>query len=109
MDEQFIRDRITNLRMQKGVSEYKMSLDLGHGRNYMNSICRGHSQPSMEEFLYICEYLDVTPSAFFDAEVEHPALLQQAMDGLHGLSDQDLRLLIGIQSRLHVPVDNFKK
>ena len=27
MDEQFIRDRITALRQQKGISERKMSLD----------------------------------------------------------------------------------
>ena len=29
MDEQFVRDRITLLRLRKGVSEYKMSYDLG--------------------------------------------------------------------------------
>lgn len=109
MDERFIRDRITQLRMQKGVSEYKMSLDLGHGRNYMNSICRGHSQPSMAEFLYVCEYLDVTPSAFFDAGTEYPALLQEAIDGLQGLGEQDLHLLIGLESRLHALLENQKK
>ena len=30
MDEQFLRDRISQLRMKKGVSEYQMSLELGH-------------------------------------------------------------------------------
>ena len=30
MDTKFVRDRITQLRLQKGVSEYKMSYDLGH-------------------------------------------------------------------------------
>ena len=29
MDIEFIRERITQLRLQKGVSEYKMSYDLG--------------------------------------------------------------------------------
>lgn len=29
MDEQFIRNRITELRVKKGVSEYRMSMDLG--------------------------------------------------------------------------------
>lgn len=32
---QFLRDRITQLRLQKGVSEYQMSLDLGHSRGYI--------------------------------------------------------------------------
>ena len=36
MDTKFIRDRITQLRIQKGVSEYKMSYDLGHSRSYMH-------------------------------------------------------------------------
>ena len=27
---QFLRNRITQLRLQKGVSEYQMSLDLGN-------------------------------------------------------------------------------
>lgn len=30
MDELFVRNRISELRTKKGVSEYKMSLDLGH-------------------------------------------------------------------------------
>ena len=30
MDEQFLRDRISQLRMKKGVSEYQMSLELGY-------------------------------------------------------------------------------
>lgn len=34
MYAQFLRDRITQLRLQKGVSEYQMSLDLGHSRGY---------------------------------------------------------------------------
>ena len=34
MDEKFVRDRITQLRLRKGVSEYQMSYDLGHSRGY---------------------------------------------------------------------------
>lgn len=34
MDEQFIRNRITELRVKKGVSEYRMSMDLGHSKSY---------------------------------------------------------------------------
>ena len=41
IDEKFIRKRITKLRMQKDVSEYKMSLDMGHSGSYINSIASG--------------------------------------------------------------------
>ena len=37
MDEEFIRNRITELRLKKGVSEYQMSMDLGQNKNYVNS------------------------------------------------------------------------
>jgi len=42
MDTKFIRDRITQLRIQKGVSEYKMSYDLGHSRSYIYSRMYNH-------------------------------------------------------------------
>ena len=64
MDTTFIRDRITELRLQKGASEYKMSMDLGHNKSYIQSISSGKSLPSLSEFLYICEYFDVSPKAF---------------------------------------------
>ena len=38
MEASFVRERITQLRMAKGVSEYKMSYDLGHSRGYINNI-----------------------------------------------------------------------
>ena len=102
MDEQFIRDRITHLRMQKNVSEYKKSLDLGHSKSYIQSIASGRALPSMSEFLYICDYLDVSPKDFFDPELKDPVLLEQAVSSMKELSNPDLRLLISIIDRLNV-------
>lgn len=65
MDIEFIRERITQLRLQKGVSEYKMSYDLGHSRGYINNISSGKTLPSMTEFLAICEYFGITPIRVF--------------------------------------------
>ena len=77
MDEKFIRDRITELRMKKGVSEYKMSYDLGKSRGYIYNISSGKSLPPMKEFLSICDYLEVTPQQFFDSNTKHPELVQK--------------------------------
>ncbi|WP_418446052.1 helix-turn-helix domain-containing protein [Cloacibacillus evryensis] len=96
MDNEFIRKRITELRIKKGVSEYKMSLDLGHSRSYMQSIVSGRSLPSMAEFLYICKYLGVTPSDFFDEEIDNPALIKKALEGISRLSERDLSLLLSL-------------
>ena len=70
MDERFIRDRITQLRMERDISEYRMSLELGHSKGYIQSISSGRSLPSMSEFLAICEYLDITPAVFFTDPAE---------------------------------------
>lgn len=68
MDEEFIRNRITELRLKKGVSEYQMSMELGQNRSYIQAISSGRSMPSMKQFLNICEYFEITPLQFFDAQ-----------------------------------------
>ena len=100
MNCDFVRQRITELRMKKGVSEYKMSLELGHSRSYIQNISTGRSNPSLEEFLYICEYLNVSPKEFFDERNKEPVLIQKALDGMRSLSDKDLLTLLSLIERL---------
>lgn len=100
IDAEFIRTRITQLRLQKGVSEYKMSYDLGHSRSYVYNISSGKSLPPMAEFLQICDYFDITPGQFFDDSSKNPALLQTAVDELKKLSDDDLMLVISVLRRI---------
>ena len=101
MDETYIRQRITELRMKKGVSEYRMSTDMGRSKNYIQGITSGRSLPSLSEFLYMCEYLGITPRDFFDTNLENPALLQEVIEALKGLDDEDLTLMMGNIKRLH--------
>ena len=101
MNEDFIRERITQLRLRKGVSEYQMSLDLGHSRSYIHNIVSGRSKPSIDEFLYICEYLNVSPRDFFDESQAEPILIQKALDGMRTLSDKDLLSLLSIIDRFN--------
>ena len=75
IDDSFIRNRITQLRIQKNISEYKMSLDMGHSGSYINSIASGKAMPSMGEFLYMCEYFGITPAEFFDENIPAPLQL----------------------------------
>ena len=100
MDEQFIRDRISSLRQEKQISERKMSLDLGHSTSYIRSITSGRALPSMSEFLYICEYLGVTPMEFFNEERETTLTQQEAFEHIYSMSDEDIRLLIGFIERM---------
>ena len=93
-DEKFIRERITKLRLNKNVSEYRMSLDLGHSDSYIRNITSGKALPSMSEFLYICEYFNITPKEFFDEENNNPALINDLVTNSSKLNDEDLLVLI---------------
>ncbi len=93
MTAEFVRERITKLRLQKGVSEYKMSYDLGHSRGYINNISSGKVLPSMTEFFAICEYFDISPAEFFNADTEDPRLMRETVRSLEGLDTDDLRLV----------------
>lgn len=101
MDIQFIRDRISALRTKKKVSEYRMSTDLGHSKSYIQSISSGRAMPSLSEFLYICEYLGVTPKEFFDEEMTEPQLVQKLYGLTRNMSEADLRVLISTAERLN--------
>ena len=59
--EDFIK-RLTELRMNKGVSAREMSLAIGQSEGYINNVENGVNLPSMTVFFYICEYLGVTPT-----------------------------------------------
>lgn len=100
MNERFVRNRITELRIKKGVSEYKMSLDLGHSKSYVQSISSGKALPSFSEFLYICEYLGVTPKEFFDTDVVEPQLIRKLTSLAQQLSTEDVAVLINMAERL---------
>lgn len=100
MTEDFIRQRITQLRLKKGVSEYQMSYDLGHSRGYVYNISSGKALPPMKEFLAICEYFEITPQQFFDTESAHPELLQRALVGMQKLDEKDMRILLTLIDRL---------
>ena len=100
MYEDFVRERITQLRLKKGVSEYQMSYDLGHSRGYIYNISSGKALPPLKEFFGICEYFEITPQQFFDAETSHPELIQKAVEGMRQLSENDMLMLLGIINRL---------
>ena len=100
MDESFVRERITQLCLRKGVSEYRMSYDLGHSRGYVHNISSGKALPPMKEFFAICDYFELTPQQFFDEGTQNPELIQKAVAGMKQLDETDLLMLLGLINRL---------
>jgi len=101
MDGNYIRDRISEIRTKKNISEYKMSLDLGHSKSYIQSISSGKSLPSLSEFLYICDYLGVTPKEFFDDTITEPTLVNELYNLTKEMSKEDILVLINTAKRLN--------
>ena len=58
--------RLAELRLRRNVSAREMSISLGRGAGYINSIEGGHVLPSMVMLFEICDYLGVSPKEFFE-------------------------------------------
>ena len=96
MDIEFVRKRITELRLQKGISERKMSLSLGKAHSYVHGITSGASNPDLKSFLEICDYLQVTPSEFFDTNLDDPKQVKEIYAELKRLCKGDMNFLTQI-------------
>ena len=77
MEMEFIRNRITELRLKKGVSEYQL--------------------------LYLIYTLGITPRLIFDEEAEYrnPILVQEIINGIKSMNDQDLEAVLLMVRRLN--------
>ena len=88
--ETFLRNRITELRTRKNVSEHRMSLDLGKSGSYIRSITNGMSLPSLRELFNIISYFDLTPTEFFAGADAVNSLRAQLHEEITRLSEEDL-------------------
>lgn len=96
MDEGYIAKRITQLRLKKGVSARSMSLSIGQNPVYINNIESGKALPSLMGLFYICDYLEITPTEFFDEKNQNPEKLKEVISLLKKLNDEQLKLVIDV-------------
>lgn len=96
MYQDFIAERIAQLRLNMGVSARDMSLTMGQADNYINYIENKKGLPSMASFFYICEYLKVTPQEFFDAGNKNPEHLNDIITDLKKLDYKELANIAGV-------------
>jgi len=100
MDERDFAQRLIQLREKKGVSARDMSLSMGQNPGYVNNIETGKSMPSLTGIFYICEYLGITPSEFFNMDSENPAKEKELLAAIRGLADEQLDNLITLAKGL---------
>lgn len=88
--EDFVRIRITELRLKKDVSEHRMSLDLDKSGSYIRGISSGAALPSLKELFNIIAYFDMSPSEFFAPLDDKATPYSKLCEKLRGLNDADL-------------------
>lgn len=81
------------MRIQKGVSARDMSLSMGQNPGYINNIETGKSMPSLTGFFYICDYLEITASDFFDDGNECPEQLSAILQDMKKLNSEQIQTI----------------
>ena len=102
MYDEFVRNRINELRLRKNVSEYQMSSALGRSSGYLYNISSGKALPSLRELFAIVDYFEITLTEFFNEQSLYPDLISQAVRGMSGLNKEDIEALLIIIGRFCV-------
>ena len=92
--------RLSELRLNKGVSARDMSLSIGQSPGYINNIENGVNFPSMATFFYICDYLGINPKEFFDFDTVNPSKANELLNVAKGLGTDQLEHLIALAKGL---------
>lgn len=100
MNEHFIANRITELRLSHDISEYQMSLELGLSKSYIQGITSGKSLPSVKQLFNIADYFHMSLSEFFDETNKDSPILCEAIQELRKLNDDDIAALSEIIRRM---------
>ena len=100
MYEELFSNRLSQLRIKKGVSAREMSLSLGQNSGYIHNIESGKALPSMTSFFYICEYLNITPLEFFNFESETPQAITPLYKSLSKLPASQIESIVTIVEAL---------
>lgn len=85
--------RLTKLRMEKGVSARDMSLSLGQNSGYINHIENRQAFPSLPVFFNICEYFGISPEQFFSSKNPYPTCISSIIDDLEELNAEQLHCI----------------
>lgn len=86
----FLRSRISELLAQRGVSEHKLSLELGKGGSYIRAITNGLSLPSVKELFNIIAYFEISPAEFFEGLEDKGSLRSELREKLREMDDDSL-------------------
>lgn len=94
--KEFVAQRISNLRSEKGISARDLSLTLGLSATYINRVENGKLSPSLEIIEYICEYFHLSVKEFFDSDQSSPVFQKKLIEASSGLQNTQIDTLTEI-------------
>ena len=100
MNDKYIADRITALRIKKNISEYRMSLELGQSKSYVQGITSGKALPSVKQLLNIIDYFEISPFEFFDDETDDPQRIHEIISLAKQIPSEDVDRIINLMKRI---------
>lgn len=87
----FLRSRISELIVQRGLSEHKLSLELDKSGSYIRAITNGLTLPSIKELFNIIAYFEISPAEFFEGLDDQDTLRYELREKLRDLDDDTLK------------------
>lgn len=93
--------RLSQLRINAGVSARDMSLSIGLSEGYINKLENEKTLPSMHTFFAICEYFEITPQEFFNTDEAFPLEIRIAVQEMNQMSMEQLERLVGIMKDIN--------
>lgn len=100
VDKDFIKNRITQLRLAQNISEYQLSFNIGKSHGYIQSITSGESQMSLDALYDLCEYYDMSLNEFFNPDVESSNVLRDVKTELNDLSEEQLQVILDVIAQM---------
>ena len=101
MYDEIFADKLSKLRIHRGVSARNMSLSLGQSADYINKIENKKLFPSMQVFFNMCEYLEITPSDFFNMDLKNPKLTNDLIENIGKLDDESKKIILDLTKKLN--------
>ena len=86
----FLRSRISELLTQRGISEHRLSLELGKGGSYIRAITNCLALPSVKELFNIIDYFEISPSEFFEGLDDTGSMRNELRAKLREMDDESL-------------------
>ena len=97
---EFVRTKITAIRMANDYSSRKLSIELGKSTEYINQVENGRLNPTLEFLSEFCDYFKISLSDFFDKGNSHPTKFREMCFDLSVLNNEEVKQIADIVKTL---------